>query len=102
MIIDIKPSKKAYKRYQVTMDNGEKYDFGSKHGSTYIDHHDKEKRNNYWARHTANSIEHQLIYNLVPSPSLFSAYLLWGHFKHIDNNIIYLNQKLKEEHQKFY
>ena len=47
--------------------------------TTYIDHHDKTKRANYWKRHlVANRTELHLITNLVPSPELFSAMLLWG------------------------
>ena len=36
MIINISPSKRINKRYQVLMDNGKTYDFGLKDGSTYL------------------------------------------------------------------
>lgn len=49
-IVDIKSSTKKHKRYCVLMDNGEKYDFGLDKGQTYIDHHDTNKRANYWKR----------------------------------------------------
>jgi len=35
-------------------------------------------RANYWKRHLANRTEDERITNLVPSPALFSAMLLWG------------------------
>jgi hypothetical protein len=98
MIVDIKPSNRANKRFQVTLNNGKKYHFGYKHGSTYIDHHDKTKRINYWSRHGGNPIEHQLINNLIPSPSLLSAYLLWGPYEDINLNIDFLNQKWEMHH----
>jgi hypothetical protein len=91
-IIDIKPSEKANKRFQVTMNNGETFDFGYKNGSTYIDHHDKIKRNNYWARHQNHPKEKELLLNFIPSPSLFSAHLLWGKSKNINKNINNLNR----------
>jgi hypothetical protein len=93
MIINIQASNRVNKRFQVTLNNGKKYHFGYKYGSTYIDHHDKVKRNNYWLRHRGNPIENQLLLNLVPSPSLFSAYILWGPYTDINHNIESLNQK---------
>ena len=92
MIVSIGNSLKKYKRYSVTMDNGKTYDFGLKDGQTYIDHHDKKKRLNYWKRHMSNKTEHQLITNLAPSPSLFSAYLLWGDNISLMENIKALNR----------
>lgn len=91
MIISIGNSLKKNKRYQVTMGDGKTYDFGFKGGQTYIDHHDKTKRVNYWKRHLSNKIEYELINNLVPSPSLFSAYILWGDNTSLTENIRKLN-----------
>lgn len=98
MIVSIKPSKLANKRYRVRMDDGKIFDFGYRDGSTYIDHGDMKLRESYWKRHYANPTEKQLIDNLVPSPSLFSAYLLWGNFRDINRNIMYLNQLWKRKH----
>ena len=70
------------KRFCVTLDDGKIFHFGSKHGNTYIDHHDKILRANYLKRHLANKIEHSLISNLIPSPALFSSMLLWGYHNH--------------------
>jgi len=93
MIIDIKPSAKKNKRFMVVLDNGKKYNFGLMDGNTYIDHGDNEKRLNYIKRHIKNEME--FIKNLIPSPALFSMFLLWGPYKNIDENIKYLNKLFK-------
>lgn len=92
MIISIESSPRKNKRYRVHLKNGQKIDFGLKGGSTYIDHGDKVKRKNYWARHLGNPIEKRLIEGLIPSPALFSAYLLWGESKSLKENIKKLNR----------
>ena len=53
-------------------------DFGLKGSSTYLDHKDETKRNNYRVRHLANDKEKSLIKNFIPSPALLSYYLLLG------------------------
>ena len=98
MIIRIEDSPKVNKRYRVYMDNGKHYDFGLQGGQTYIDHGDKKIRFNYWKRHIKNHTEQQLIDNLVPSPSLFAAALLWGHSTDIYKNIDYLNEQWRKFH----
>ena len=91
MIVEIEKSKKKNKRFRVILDNGKSYDFGLDTGKTYIDHHDENKRLNYRKRHLGNETEHELINNLIPSPALFSYYLLWGEYDDIMKNIINLN-----------
>ena len=76
MIIKIEKSPVKHKRFRITMDNNKIYDFGLDDGFTFIDGETIEKRNNYLKRHLGNPIEKKLIENLVPSPSLFSAYIL--------------------------
>ena len=56
--------------------------FGSKHSSTYLDHHDKVKRSNYLKRHKVNENWDQ-----VNAGSL-SRYLLWGSSTDINENLI--------------
>jgi hypothetical protein len=56
--------------------------FGSKHSSTYLDHHDKIKRSNYLKRHQVNED-----WNQVNAGSL-SRYLLWGSSTDINENLI--------------
>ena len=99
MIINIESSDKPNKRYVVFMDNGKSYHFGLKNAQTYIDHENKLKRKNYWARHYANEREKYLIDNLIASPSLFSSYILWGPKTKIVNNIDYLNLLWKQKHR---
>ena len=115
MIVSIQESPLKNKRFRVTMDDGKSYDFGLKrrsptgcrrhsrgsaqYGETYIDHQDKKKRLNYWARHCANDTERRLIDNLVPSPALFSAYLLWGDTPDIQKNIRSLNREWAKRHK---
>jgi len=94
IITDIQESPKATKRFRVKLSNGQEIDFGLKGGSTYIDHHNEIKRRNFWARHFASRNERHLIYNLIPSPSLMSAWLLWGKSTNLRENIIELNKML--------
>ena len=101
MIIDIKPSTKKNKRFQATIlqHNGKekKIDFGLKDGVTYIDNmRTTQERHNYWQRHLANKTEKKLIENLVPSPSLLSAMLLWGKSKSLEKNVEELNKLWKK------
>lgn len=91
MIIKIKKSPVKHKRYRITMDNNDTYDFGLDIGYTYIDGETKENRSNYLKRHLGNDIERRLIENLIPSPSLFAYYILWGKSRNIKTNIDYLN-----------
>jgi len=91
-IVDIIDSDREKKRYKVVLNNGKSYNFGLKDASTYIDHHDKQKRNAYLKRHTASPLERNLIMNLVPSPALFSAALLWGPHMSLYDNINHLNE----------
>ena len=92
-IKSITASPKRNKRFRVTLVNGKHYDFGLLNpvNGTYIDHGDKELRYRYWARHYGNARERELIDNMVMSPSLLSAYILWGMSKSIQKNIKELN-----------
>ncbi len=83
------------KKYRVIMSVGFKIYFGLKGSSTYLDHKDETKRNNYRVRHLENDKEKSLIKSLIPSPALFSYYLLWGPNSSLEHNIKYLYQLLK-------
>ena len=95
MIKDIINSPLKTKKYRALMSDGSKIDFGLKGSSTYLDHKDKTKRNNYRARHLGNDRENYLIKNIIPSPALLSDYLLWGPYTTLHQNINYLNELLK-------
>ena len=97
-IVDLRPSHVKGKRYTVTLNNGKHYNFGLDIGQTYIDHHDKQIRDAYRSRHYANDTERKLINYLVPSPSLFSFYILWGPYTSIEKNIKHLNALWKNKH----
>ena len=95
-IIDIEMSMRKDKRFKLTMNNGDVFHFGLDSGSTYIDHHDKKKRDAYRKRHYANNNERSLIDSITPSPALFSYYLLWGEHTSLKKNMDELNKLLKK------
>jgi len=101
MIVEHGKSSKPNKRFYVKLDNGEIFDYGyrnpetGKTGKTYIDGATKKQRENYWKRHLGNKREHYLITNLIPSPALFSAFLLWGISSDFYKNFDHLNDLLK-------
>jgi hypothetical protein len=98
-IIRIEKSPLKNKRLRAYLEDYSYIDFGLKNnddsfGSTYIDHKDIKKRLNYWMRHYENKSERYLIDNFIMSPSLLSAYILWGPYPSIQKNINWLNHKL--------
>lgn len=95
----ISPAKVKNKRFTAEFEDGREISFGLKGGRTYIDHKDKTKRFNYWRRHYANETEKKLIKNLVPSPALLSAFLLWGQSTDINKNIDMLNDMWRLKHK---
>ena len=95
MIVKIENSPVKHKRYRIIMNDGKHYDFGLLGAETYLDHKDYNKRRAYWLRHYGNPVEKVLIDNLVPSPSLFSAYILWGSHTSLEKNIKELNNLWK-------
>jgi hypothetical protein len=58
-----------------------KKNFGSKGSNTYLDHHDKTKRDNYLKRHKVNED-----WTKINAGSL-SAYILWGNSTDITKNL---------------
>jgi len=99
MIIKVEASPVKTKRFRAFMDNGKYWDFGLDGAKTYIDHKDKKLRLNYLKRHLGNPTEKELITNLVPSASLFSAYLLWGKYTDLQKNINHLNNLWAKKHK---
>lgn len=99
-IVSVEESPLKNKRLRAQLNTGQYIDFGLKTGSTFIDHYDISKRFNYWARHTANNRERELLERLIPSPALLSLVLLWGPYTNIDGNIEYLNRLWKEKNIK--
>jgi hypothetical protein len=86
--VSLKPSSRDNKRYKIIFSEPKKtIHFGAKNGSTYIDHHDKIKRENYLKRHIVNED-----WNSINAGSL-SAILLWGKSTNLNNN---LNEYLRK------
>lgn len=77
----IKPSTRQNKRFQATFKNGTTVHFGLKNGETYIDHGDKQKRENYLKRHIKNED-----WNNPYSAGALSRFLLWGDHKTLNEN----------------
>ena len=86
--VSLEPSKRPAKKFVIQFENPKKtIHFGSKNSSTYLDHHDKQKRHNYLMRHMINED-----WDNVNAGSL-SAYLLWGRSTDLDKNLkAYLNK----------
>ena len=90
-IVSLEKSNRKDKKYKVIMSDGKEYHFGLKNSITYVEGATKEKRDAFLARHLNNPLEKKLIENLVPSPALFSTYLLWN-TPSLENNIKLLNR----------
>jgi hypothetical protein len=69
------------KRFRIYMKDHH-HDFGSKGGSTYIDHGDDKIKKAWHARHKTNPN-----YNQFHSAINMSRTLLWGKHKSLDKNI---------------
>jgi len=101
MIIKIRSSPLVNKRFRAeveTRDGIRKIDFGLRGGYTYLDGADIVARKNYMKRHLGNETEKMLIDNLIPSPALLSAYLLWGNTRDLLKNMNHLNKLWAEKH----
>ena len=79
-------SDKPKKRFVAVID-GKKIYFGQPNAYTYIDGANDTIRDNYRKRHYANKTEKYRIDNLIPSPALFSWYIIWGDSHDIKKNI---------------
>ena len=85
------------KRFFVQLNNNKIYHFGYKFGETFLDHKDERKKQGYQKRHLGNETERKRIEELIPSPALFSFYLLWSG-PDLIQNIKYLNYLFREHH----
>ena len=97
-IIEVEEQEGKPKRFKLIMSEYGKlktYQFGQPNGTTFIDGATKQVRDNYRKRHLANKTEYHRITNLIPSPALFSYYILWGDSQNIIQNIEKLNSELR-------
>lgn len=76
----IKPSTRKGKRFMAEI-NGKLIHFGAKNGSTYLEHKDKIKRENYIKRHKVNEDWTKI------NPASLSRFILWGDSTNINDNI---------------
>lgn len=101
MIISIADSPRKGKRFRAIYrrENGKEtaYDFGYKGGYTYIDGASETVRDNYWARHLGNATERRLIKEVIISPAVLSAFLLWGSSRNLNKNLETLNFMMKKD-----
>jgi hypothetical protein len=95
MIEKISNSPLKNKRYRIFLSNGDYFDFGLKGADTFIDGASEKVRENFRKRHGKNPLEENLINKCIPSPAVFSYYLLWGESRDLQTNINWLNTKLK-------
>jgi len=97
MIISISKSPRANKRFRVVVKRKdgttENVDFGFPDSTTFINGATETQRENYLKRHMANATEKRLIENLVVSPALMSARILWGESRNVQTNIASLNRE---------
>jgi len=94
-IIEVKKSNRKGKKLKAIFSDGNVIHFGLEDSQTYTEGASKEKRDNYLKRHLGNKTEKNLIENLIISPSLLSAYLLWL-TPSLENNIDILNKMLRK------
>lgn len=90
-IVSLEKSNRKDKKYVVLLDDGKSYHFGLKNSITYVEGATKQKRDAFLARHLNNPLEKKLIENVIPSPALFSVYLLWQ-TPSLDENVKILNR----------
>lgn len=96
-LVDVKPSTSKGKKYMAkfceckeeSKCKGKFVHFGLAGSKTYLDHHDKVKRENYLKRHKANEN-----WNDPMSRGALSRWLLWG-------DSTSLNENIKEFKRKF-
>ena len=95
-ILNVVKSNRKGKKYTAILDTGKEIHFGSDVSTTYVEGASKEKRANYLKRHLANPVEKHHVENLVMSPALLSAYLLWSG-PSLEKNIEVLNKELRKK-----
>jgi hypothetical protein len=72
--------------------------YGDPNGFTYIDGADDRTRENYWKRHWGSPNEREYISNLIPSPALMAAMLLWGKSHDFYKNYDTLDKLFKKKY----
>ena len=91
--ISLEQSPRPTKKYVINFKEPNKtVHFGSKNSSTYLDHQDKVKRQNYLLRHSVNED-----WESINAGSL-SAIILWGKTTDLNKNLKYYLNKFNIVH----
>ena len=91
--VSLELSERPNKKYVIKFKEPNKtVHFGSKNSSTYLDHHDKVKRQNYLLRHSVNED-----WDSINAGSL-SAIILWGKTTDLNKNLKYYLNKFNIVH----
>ena len=91
--VSLELSERPNKKYVIKFNEPNKtIHFGSKNSSTYLDHHDKVKRQNYLLRHSVNED-----WESINAGSL-SAIILWGKTTDLNKNLKYYLNKFNIVH----
>lgn len=81
-LVDITESPNSKKRFRAYFNNGKHTDFGDPQMESYIQHHDKGRRYQYWQRHI-----NDLKTNDPTRAGYLSMFILWGNSTNIETNI---------------
>ncbi len=87
MLVNVVKSNRIDKKIKAIFSNGKKVHFGSKFGSTFLDHRNIIKRFNYLKRHQVNED-----WSDPYKASTLSAYISWGNNYTMDDNIFEFNK----------
>jgi hypothetical protein len=91
-VINVENSPIRNRVYRVYLINGDHIDIGNMKTFYYIDHNNKQKRNEYFA--SLNKTDKKVIQSLRPTPLLYEFFLLNGYSKNIISNINFFNQEI--------
>lgn len=83
------------KRYRAIFNDQTFIDFGMRWDEAYVDHHNKEKRLEYW-QFVYRSNQNELLYWLIPCDLLLTTYLLYGDSTDLLKNVQILNNAFKK------
>ena len=95
-IVSVEKSDRKDKKMKAILDDGKIIHFGLEGSKTFIEGATQDVRDAYMNRHLGNKKEQELIDGIIPSPALFSFYLLWFS-NNLQKNIKLLNRLLREK-----
>jgi len=99
-IIRTIPSPLKNRKIRAILDDHNYIDFGYCGGRCYLDHHDKEKRRQYWHDIYKNDTNRELLHWLIPSTITLTMFLLWNK-ETLSDSIDDLNRLWREHTIKY-